>query len=172
MTGLMQESESASLPVYFPVSITKFLVMHFCTLGTYQFYWFYENWKIIREREHTAISPFWRTFFAFIFCYALFEAIRNSAASLKMPQLASTHVLATVWILLSMLWILPDPYWLASFLSICLLVPIQQMATWVNQSSAPNADRNDRFTAWNKFAIAIGGPLFVVGAIAAFLPRV
>ena len=167
----MQENESASLPIYFPVSITKFLVMHFCTLGAYQFYWFYENWKIIRERERTAISPFWRTFFAFIFCYALFETIRNSAASHKMPQLASPPVLATVWILLSMLWILPDPYWLASFFSIGLLVPIQQMANWINQSSAPNADRNDRFTAWNKVAIVIGGPLFIIGAIAAFLPR-
>ena len=167
----MQENDSASLPIYFPVSITKFLVMHFCTLGGYQFYWFYENWKIIREREQTAISPFWRTFFAFIFCYALFETIRNSAASHKMPQLASPPVLATVWILLSMLWILPDPYWLASFLSIGLLVPIQQMANWINQSSAPNAARNDRFTAWNKFAIVIGGPLFIIGAIAAFLPR-
>lgn len=167
----MQENESASLPIYFPVSITKFLVMHFCTLGVYQFYWFYENWKIIRERERTAISPFWRTFFAFIFCYALFETIRNSAASHKMPQLASPPVLATVWILLSMLWILPDPYWLASFLSIGLLVPIQQMANGINQSSAPNADRNDRFTAWNKSAIVIGGPLFIIGAIAAFLPR-
>lgn len=166
----MQESESARLPIYFPVSITKFVVMHFCTLGAYQFYWFYENWKIIREREHTAISPFWRTFFAFIFCYPLFEAIRDSAASLNMPQLASPNVLATVWILLSMLWLLPDPYWLASFLSIGLLMPIQQMANWVNQSSTPNADRNDRFTAWNWVAIVIGGPLFIIGVIAAFLP--
>lgn len=166
----MQESESVRLPIYFPVSITKFLVMHFCTLGAYQFYWFYENWKIIRERERTAISPFWRTFFAFIFCYPLFETIRNRSASRSMPQLASPHVLATLWILLSMLWILPDPYWILSFLSIGLLVPIQQMANGINESLAPNADRNDRFTAWNTLAIVIGGPLFVIGAIAAFLP--
>jgi hypothetical protein len=167
----MQASDSARLPIYFPVSITKFLVMHFCTLGAYQFYWFYENWKIIREREHTAISPFWRTFFAFIFCYPLFEAIRDSAASLNIPQRASPHVLATVWVLFSMLWLLPDPYWLASFLSIGLLIPIQQMANGVNESSAPNADRNDRFTAWNMVAIVLGGPLFIIGVIAAFLPR-
>ena len=166
----MQERASASLPIYFPVSITKFLVMHFCTLGGYQFYWFYENWKIIQERERTPISPFWRTFFAFIFCYPLFEAIRDSAASLNMPQAASPHILATLWVLFSMLWILPDPYWLASFLSIGLLVPIQQMANAVNQSLAPNADRNDRFSAWNMVAIALGGPLFLIGVIAAFLP--
>jgi hypothetical protein len=167
----MQERARASLPLYFPVSITKFLVMHFCTLGGYQFYWFYENWNIVRERQRTAISPFWRTFFAFIFCYPLFEAIRDSAASLNMPRLASPHVMATAWVLFSMLWILPDPYWLASFLSIGLLVPIQQMANGINQSLAPNADRNDRFTAWNKVAIVIGGPLFIIGVIAAFLPR-
>ena len=167
----MQARTSASLPIFFPVSITKFLVMHFCTLGGYQFYWFYENWKIIREREQTAISPFWRTFFAFMFCYPLFEAIRDRAAPLNMPEVAAPHVLATLWVLLSMLWIVPDPYWLASFLSIGLLLPIQQMANGINQSFAPNADRNDRFTAWNAVAIAIGGPLFIIGVMAAFVPR-
>jgi hypothetical protein len=45
------------------------------------------------------------------------------------------------------------------------------MANGINQSLAPAADRNDRFTAWNKVAIVIGGPLFIIGVIAAFLPR-
>jgi hypothetical protein len=78
-------------------------------------------------------------------------------------------MLASGWVLLSMLWILPDPYWLVSFLSIGLLIPIQQMANGVNHSLAPNADRNDRFTAWNTVAIVLGGPLFIIGVIAAFL---
>jgi hypothetical protein len=157
--------------MYFPVSLTKFVVMHFCTLGSYQFYWFYENWKIIREREQSEASPFWRTFLSFIYCYALFEKIRSSAASLKIDQSISVPVLAGGWILLSMLWILPDPYWLVTFLSVLFLIPVQQAANRINESLVPGHDRNGRFTAWNKVAVVVGGLLFIVGVIGTFVPR-
>jgi hypothetical protein len=165
-------SASNSKPMYFPVSLTKFVVMHFCTLGAYQFYWFYENWKLIREREQSEASPFWRTCFAFIYCYALFELIRSSAASLKIGQSFSVLVLASGWILSSMLWILPEPYLLATFLSILFLIPVQQAANRINESLVPGHDRNERFTAWNKVAVVIGGVLFIVSVIATFVPRV
>jgi hypothetical protein len=164
-------SASDSKPIYFPVSLTKFVVMHFCTLGAYQFYWFYENWKLIREREQSEASPFWRTCFAFIYCYALFEKIRSSAASLKIGQSISVQVLASGWILLSVLLILPDPYWLVTYLSILFLLPVQQAANRINESLVPGHDRNERFTAWNKVAVVIGGVLFIVSVIAIFLPR-
>jgi hypothetical protein len=164
-------SASDSKPIYFPVSLTKFVVMHFCTLGAYQFYWFYENWKLIREREQSEASPFWRTCFAFIYCYALFEKIRSSAASLKIGQSISVQVLASGWILLSVLLILPDPYWLVTYLSILFLLPVQQAVNRINESLVPGHDRNERFTAWNKVAVVIGGVLFIVSVIAIFLPR-
>ena len=165
-------STSDSKPMYFPVSLTKFVVMHFCTLGVYQFYWFYENWKLIRDREQLEASPFWRTFFAFIYCYALFEKIRSCAASLKIGQSISVQVLASGWILLSMLLILPDPYWLVNFLSILFLIPVQQAANRINESLVPGHDRNKRFTGWNMVAVVIGGVLFILSVIGTFVPRV
>jgi hypothetical protein len=168
-TGIPSASDSK--PIYFPVSLTKFVVMHFCTLGAYQFYWFYENWKLIREREQTEASPFWRTFFAFVYCYALFETIRSSAASLKIGQSISVQVLASGWILLSVLLILPDPYWLVTYLSILFLLPVQQAANRINELLVPGHDRNERFTGWNIVAVLIGGVLFIVSVIAIYLPR-
>ena len=50
-------SASDSTPIYFPVSLTKFVVMHFCTVGMYQLYWFHENWKLILEREQIGREP-------------------------------------------------------------------------------------------------------------------
>jgi hypothetical protein len=145
--------------------------MHFCTLGAYQFYWFYENWKLIRERERPEVSPFWRTFFAFIYCYALFEKVRSSAASLKMGHSISVRVLASGWILSSILLILPDPYWLVTHLSILFLSPVQHAANQINASLVPDHDRNERFTAWNRVAAVVGGGLFILSVIGTFLPR-
>ena len=84
-----------SKPIYFPVSLTKFIVMHFCTVGLYQVYWFYEHWRLIREREQSDASLFWRTSFMFIYCYALFEKVRSSAVSLKISHSISVQALAT-----------------------------------------------------------------------------
>lgn len=165
-------SASESKPIYFPVSLTKFVVMHFCTVGLYQVYWFYENWKLILEREQSEASPFWRTFFMFIYCYALFEKVRSSAASLKVGHSVSVQVLATGWILLSTLLILPDPYGLIALLSILFLIPVQQAANRINESLVPGHDRNERFTAWNKVAVVIGGLLFILVVIGTFVLRV
>ncbi len=163
---------SDSKPMYFPVSLTKFVVMHFCTLGLYQAYWFYENWRLIQEREQSEASPFWRTAFAFIYCYPLFEKIRSSAASLKIDQSISVQALASGWILFSLLWMLPDPYGLVAFLSILFLLPVQQVANRINESLVSRHDRNEQFTAWNKVAVVIGGVLFILTVIGTFVPRV
>jgi hypothetical protein len=164
-------SASDAKPFYFPVSLTKFVVMNFCTLGIYQFYWFYENWKFIQEREQSEVSPFWRTAFAFIYCYPLFEKIRSSAASLKIGQSFSVQVLAGGWILFSMLWLLPDPYGLVTFLSILFLLPVQQAANRINESLVPGHDRNDRFTVWNTVAVVIATLLFILVVVAIIISR-
>ncbi len=37
-------------PIFFPASRTKLLVMSLCTFGLYEYYWFYKNWKLVRDR--------------------------------------------------------------------------------------------------------------------------
>ena len=107
----------------------------------------------------------------FIYCYALFEKVRSSAASLKVSHSVSVQVLATGWILLSTLLILPDPYGLIALLSILFLIPVQQAANRINESLVPGHDRNERFTAWNKVAFVIGGLLFILVVIGTFVLR-
>jgi len=135
-------------------------------------YWFYENWKLILEREQSEASPFWKTFFMFIYCYTLFEQVRNSAAAIKIAHSISVTILATGWILMSTLWILPDPYGLVALLSIVFLIPVQQAANRVNEALVPAHDRNERFTALNMVAVVIGGLLLGTVVIGTFVLRV
>jgi hypothetical protein len=150
---------------YFPVSLVKLVVMHFCTLGAYQYYWLYENWRLIKEREYSDIRPFWRTFFAVFYCFSLFEKIEGSGKLLHLRQSISSGVLAGGWALFSVLSILPDPYWLLTFLSVVFLVPVQQQINRINGQLVPGHDPNQRFTAWNIAAVAVGGSFLVVALI-------
>lgn len=172
VTTTVGTSASTLTPIYFPVSLTKFIVMHFCTVGMYQLYWFYENWKLILERERSDASPFWKTFFMFIYCYIFFEKVRSSAAEIKIAQSISVQFLATGWIVMSTLWILPDPYGLIALVSIVFLLPVQQAANRVNEFLVPDHDRNDRFTALNIVAVVIGGLLLATVVVGAFVLKV
>jgi 1,4-dihydroxy-2-naphthoate octaprenyltransferase len=108
----------------------------------------------------------------FIYCYTFFEKVRSSAVSLGTGHSISVHVLATGWILLSTLWLLPDPYGLVALLSIVFLIPVQQAANRVNESLVPGHERNERFTALNIVAVVIGGLLLVSVVIGTFVLRV
>ena len=63
---------------YLAVSLLKLAVLSICTLTLYELYWFYRQWRSVKAGEGGGISPFWRAFFAVIFCYALFRRVRES----------------------------------------------------------------------------------------------
>src|SRR5690349_17919588 len=60
-------------PAFFPVSPVKLVVMSTFTFGIYELYWFYRNWKLIKQRTGASITPFWRAFFGILFCYQCFK---------------------------------------------------------------------------------------------------
>jgi hypothetical protein len=157
---------------YFPVSLIKLVVMHFCTVGAYQYYWFYKNWELIKERECLNITPFWRTCFAVIYCFPLFRNIESSGKLFHLRQSISSDVLAAGWVLLSVLSMLPDPYWLVTFLSVGILLPVQRQINRINQQVVPGHDPNSRFTAWNIVAVVLGGSVFILALIGTFVARV
>jgi hypothetical protein len=163
-------SGEADAPIFFPASRTKLVVLSLCTLGFYQFYWLYKNWRIIRERTNEDISPFWRAFFAVFFCYQLFDRVRKHNPDLPSSRLPA-GLLATAWIVLSILWKLPDPYWLVTFLAVFVLLPVQHAINAINRAVAPRHDPNSRFSAWNWVAVGLGGPFFLLALYGTFLPN-
>lgn len=157
--------EKEAKPLFFPVSIMKLVLLSVCTLGFYELYWFYKNWKFVNERENLQIWPIWRAFFAFFFCYSLFARINVSSDTLGIESRASPGVLAAAWIIVTLSWKLPDPYMLISFLAVFALVPIQKVVNDINHVAAPGHDTNKRFGPR-----AIG--LIVAGSILLFFAAV
>ena len=165
-TGGGEPTDQPAAPLYFPVSMTKFLVLSLCTFGIYQFYWFHANWKIIKRREGSNISPFWRTFFVFVFCYALFDRIRKSAASLNIASGFHPGLLSAVWIGVALAGNLPPPFMLIGLFQVFALVPIQRAVIAIKAAAAPGHDPNRRLGPFQILTVIVLGPLFLLAVIA------
>lgn len=150
---------------FFSVSVTKLVVLSICTLGAYELFWFYGNWRAIRARDRSAISPIWRTYFAFFFAYDLFKRVRDFPARSAGASPLSAGPMAAGWIITSLCVYLPDPYWVVTFVSFVFLVPVQRVATRANDAVAPERERNSAFTAVNWLTIVVGGLLIALGFI-------
>lgn len=163
-------ADSVLAPTYFAVSPLKLVVMSTCTLGLYEIYWYYKHWCSVKEREKSDITPLGRAFFAFIFCYSLFKRIQATGQSHNIPRTIAPGPLAAGFILLSVLYKLPDPYWLLSFFAVLFLVPVQMAANEINLATSPKHDRNSTFSKWNLVVVVIGGLCFALALVATFLP--
>lgn len=160
----------AQAPAYFPISIAKLVLMCFGTLGFYQYYWFYRNWTAHKQRTGEDIFPFWRTVFGVIFCYPLVRRI-GEAASGHGLEVRGLGWWAAAWIIPSLLWRLPDPYWLVTYLSIFALIPVQRVVNRLNAQVAPGHDANARLNGWNWLAVFPGLPVFALAVWGTFFPE-
>ena len=157
-------------PPFFPVSITKLVVMSVCTFGFYEVYWFYRNWRLARERG-AHVRPALRALFAIFFCHSLFRIVRDRAGdTAARDDELRAGPLAIGWIVVSLLGGLPDPYWLVSFCAVVFVVPVQMSANRYNRVRAPRHDPNDRFGTANWIAIVGGGLLLTLVVIGMFTP--
>jgi uncharacterized membrane protein len=162
-------NSSAPAP-FFPVSLTKFIVMSVCTLSMYEIYWFYQNWKRINERESEKVMPAARAIFAVLFCYQCFSKIRDYPNPTGVASNLSAGPLAAGWIVFTIAWKLPDPYWWISMVAIVFMIPVQAQVIRINAEVAPGHAENGRFTVWNWLGIVFGGLLLILALLGTFFP--
>lgn len=160
---------AAAKPAYFAVSVGKFVVMSLGTLGIYQYYVIYHHWKLYRERTLHPIAPLPRAIFAIFFYFQLVDRIDDDAARAGTQRLSAAG-LAIPWILVSLTWKAPDPYWLIAFLTIFLSIPVQQAVNDLNRKLAPDHDTNSRIEGWNWLAVILGLPFLAMAVYGAFVP--
>jgi hypothetical protein len=160
-------------PPLFQVATHKFVVLSLCSFGLYELYWWYQNWKCLKAATGEGLSPFWRTFFAPFWAYSLFQRIRALAEKRGVDAGYHPGVLATAYVVSSLLWRLPDPWWLLSLASIGALIPVQQTAERLNgvHPSSRAVATNDNYTVANLATILIGGALVLLSVVGTFLPE-
>lgn len=138
------------------VSPVKFVIMTLITLGLYEIWWFWRGWKDIERREGLNIWPFWRGFFAPVWFYSfatrVFEMRGRSRAVLA-------ALLAVFYIALTVSWRLPEPYWLISFATIIVILPVVIAVHRLNADLGVRGPAYRRFGVPHGLAALIGTPL-------------
>jgi hypothetical protein len=149
----------------FPVATHKFIVLSICTFGLYELYWCYQNWVRLRGAGER-ISPLGRALFAPLWGFQLFSRMRDAIKRDGIAVEWSAPALASVYLILSLLWGLPGLWWLLGFLTVVPFIPVQQSAQRLNDRSAFAESRNTGYTTANVITIVAGGSLFVLSVFA------
>jgi len=63
--------------IYYPVSLPKFIAMWIITYSMYSIYWFYKNWKYIKQRDSSSAMPAARGIFNQFWYYPLYADLRK-----------------------------------------------------------------------------------------------
>jgi hypothetical protein len=152
---------------FFAVSTHKFVVMSIVTLGLYNVYWVWRQWK--RFVEHgEVLSPFWRTFFLVFTNYSLFARVRSRARDEGIEVRWNPALLATLYLVLNVTWRLPDPWWIVSLLVFVPFIPIQQTIDRINGRHVAELP-NRGFSGANAVAIVVGGLVLILVLVGSLL---
>ena len=156
-------------PMFFPVGLSKLTIMTVGTWGIYEFYWFYQNWKSVRQLTGEKLNAPVRALFYPLTSFSLFPRIRDQGQRLQVAFTVRPGVLATVVLLWNALWRLPDPYWIISFLGFVPLLYVQSAVNKINQQVAPGSNPNTRLGAWNIVALIAGAALLALVVVGMLL---
>lgn len=139
------QTTSPSKPVeYFSISVQRLVLLSILTFSIYDIYWFYKNWKVIKESEKSTIYPIARAIFAIFYCHRFFKQVHSSVTNKGYTNDFSPGWLATGYIAALVLSNLLGRYettnvlynllWLSiSLSSIVFLVPIQKAINFYNE---------------------------------------
>ena len=104
--------------------VWRFVLLCLVTLGLYELWFFYRTWRFLKERDDLDIRPFWRTFFTYFFVINLYNRVSDLARERGGSGLGSPTALGVWYIILSLTWKLPEPFFWITFLSIFVLIPV------------------------------------------------
>ena len=123
-----------SQPRYYIVAPFKFILLSVLILNLYFVYWFYKNWRLIKEDDKDDIWPPARAFFYIFFTHALFTDVQESFKTQERQWDWSPGLLATLFVIVTLVGNLIDrivPYEAYPLLSSVMPVASTLLATFL-----------------------------------------
>lgn len=151
---------------FFPVTPQKFIVMSLFTLGLYVLYWSYQNFRRIRDYSRESMIPLLRIFFLVIWIIPLLGDIYARAKESGVAVRWRPVVLGGLFILLSFVSLIPNPWSYVSLFAFLWLVPAVQTAQAVNSLAGDPEGKNSAYSGLNVAAIVAGGLVLTLLALA------
>ncbi len=164
---------------YYVVSQTKMMVLFLTTLGAYQLYWHYKNWRLHQEMALSQggpdgdIWPIPRAIFSFFFVHSLFGKMEQFANENDIAFDFDSAVTATLMVVMMLFGMTsfftndPKIVLMISAATLVLLAPLlfmyRKAQSFVNHISGdPDGNSNSEFTGANYFWIVFGILIWIV----------
>lgn len=118
------------------ISLNRFIILCFCSLGFYQFWWIYKSWKFFCVQEQLKVHAGIRTILPIIFLFPLFYKIRKYSKQFGFKNLYSSIIFYFGFLGFNILVYFPDPLWVFSKLSfIALIIPFITLDKTIDKDS-------------------------------------
>ena len=166
---------------FYVVSIRKFLLLYFMTMGCYLIVWFFENWKQYRKATGVKVWPGVRALAGVIMVFSLFakvqKALSESGRTYRWFPVTRGILIFTVWVVSVFFAFMPiDEFWAPWVIVISLLlmgvlgfllVGAQRAINFLEHD--PAAQSNSTLTFANGVWVGAGGFIWGVWLFAAYI---
>ena len=146
--------ESSSLPRFHAVGVPKLVFLSLATLGLYQIYWFYKHWSRVHSWTSNPVLPLGKALFAPAFAFRLFRYIRDELDARAVPFYFDPTGAFLLFVVLSSLVALRDPYWLFTLASVAPLAWAQASVRRLHLDIDPSFEGDTRLSVRAVIAVA------------------
>ena len=140
------------------------------TFGIYILFWYYRQFKRMKEKYGFDLSPFWRSFFAFFWVHGLFKSILIEAKEKNVGPGFNPGWVTAGYILITLLQNLPDPYWFVSVLCFIPILPVVRATNEIHRLERLGGGEGGFSGLEWAFAIA-GSLLFLLAILGGLMPE-
>ena len=150
----------------------KVLFLSIITWGLYDFFWFLKNWKAVKEKENSRISPTGRSLFAAFYCYSFFKKTINQAHNFGFIEKYSAKKLAISYFVLTFIGMIlgktiPNMGWWGLLFSVIGLLgawPLFEIQKVINYNSEQESGVTNLETGYTfgEVALVVFGILYSI----------
>ena len=161
------EAAQPDAPVmYFDISKKRMVLCSILTLGLYDLYWMYQNWKALKiARKDPDNGPLGQTVFWIFYLYSLFKTIFKDADKVGFKSRYSAGVLFGTYLLMAIITqsnAFPAfIFWMMIFISPFVLFPVMDAIRANNKALDEAAVPRRKITLGEVIILLIGGLIFV-----------
>ena len=153
---------SPSANTFYAVPVGKFIILSILSSGLFPLYWFWYNWKLIRDQEKKDFSPILRALFSFLYFSDLARIALQAAKAKQYQENYNPTVLAWVYFigLLASL----SPSMIGSLITIVgflMIVPVLRAMNYTN-SHTEGGSVQTKITQAEILITAIGIALWIM----------
>jgi transglutaminase-like putative cysteine protease len=152
--------------IFFPVSPAKHVTLWVLTFGIYGVYWFYKNFRYIKEQNNLSIMPLARGFFYAFWYYPLWEKLKEDNNERfeenHLPKKSVALFIAILFFIGSAISSRDSMILPSLIIGACLTLPLVNYILYINGKDSQAFIRNSAWRFRHYLLILITSPLLVL----------